>query len=109
MATTNPEIQAEERTRGADPEYPFQARFAPLSAGRMHYVDEVGEGNGGLGGNESLGGKKAETLLFVHGTPTWSFDWRRLIASFSDHYRCVAPDLLGFGHSDRPRGFRLYS
>ncbi|HEX6643378.1 MAG TPA: alpha/beta fold hydrolase [Gemmatimonadales bacterium] len=42
------------------------------------------------------------TLLFVHGTPTWSYEWRHLVAALSPRYRCVAPDHLGFGHSDRP-------
>jgi haloalkane dehalogenase len=53
----------------------------------MHYVDE---GSG-------------EPLLFVHGTPTWSFEWRHLIRALSPGYRCIAPDHLGFGLSDRPR------
>ena len=57
-----------------------------LPRGRMHYVDE-GEG---------------ETLLMIHGTPTWSFEWRHIIDAFSNDYRCVAPDHLGFGYSERP-------
>ena len=60
-----------------------------LPAGRMHYVDE-GQG---------------EPLLFVHGTPTWSFEWRQLITAFAPRYRCIAPDHIGFGLSDRPRNF----
>jgi len=60
-----------------------------LAAGRLHYVDE------GAG----------EPILFVHGTPTWSFDWRHLIAALAPSHRCVAPDLIGFGHSERPRDF----
>lgn len=99
MATTIPNPKAAEKTRGDDPEFPFEPRYASLPAGRVHYVDEGGDGKG------SLGGSQRETLLFVHGTPTWSFDWRRLIASLSGGYRCVAPDLLGFGLSDRPRDF----
>jgi haloalkane dehalogenase len=68
--------------------YPFRSRWLELGGGaRMHYVDE---GSG-------------ETLLFVHGTPTWSFEWRHLIRGLAPHYRCVAPDQLGFGLSDRPR------
>jgi haloalkane dehalogenase len=58
-----------------------------LSAGRMHYVDE---GSG-------------EPLLFVHGTPTWSFEWRHLIRAFVPAHRSIAPDHIGFGLSDRPR------
>lgn len=55
----------------------------------MHYVDE------GAG----------ETLLFVHGTPTWSFEWRHVIRALAPDWRCVAPDLMGFGLSDRPPAF----
>ena len=70
--------------------YPFESRWAELPGGRrMHYVDE-GEG---------------ETILFVHGTPTWSFEWRHLLRGLSGEFRCVAPDLMGFGLSDRPADF----
>lgn len=69
--------------------YPFKAHHLDLAPGRMHYVDE-GEG---------------PTLLMVHGTPSWSFLYRRLIRDLSNEYRCVAPDHLGFGLSDKPEGF----
>ncbi|HSL71750.1 MAG TPA: alpha/beta fold hydrolase, partial [Longimicrobiales bacterium] len=70
--------------------YPFANHWVTLSGGRrMHYVDE-GDG---------------ETLLFVHGTPTWSFEWRHLIRAFSEQYRCIAPDLIGMGLSSRPDDF----
>ncbi|HEU4829103.1 MAG TPA: alpha/beta fold hydrolase [Gemmatimonadales bacterium] len=70
-------------------EYPFASHRATLAGGeRIHYVDE---GSG-------------PALLFVHGTPTWSFEWRRLIRALSATHRCVAPDHLGFGLSDRPPG-----
>ena len=69
--------------------YPFTSRELQLAAGRMHYVDEG----------------RGEPLLFVHGTPTWSFEFRHLIAGLRDRYRCVAPDHLGFGLSERPARF----
>lgn len=72
--------------RGA---YPFTSRWMDLPAGRMHHLDE-GQG---------------EPLLFVHGTPTWSFEWRHLVRALRGTYRCIAPDHLGFGLSDRPRDF----
>ena len=72
-----------------DAVYPFRSRFVDLAAARMHYVDE------GAG----------DPLLFVHGTPTWSFEWRHVIRALSPQWRCVAPDLVGFGLSERPRGF----
>ncbi|MEX2316846.1 MAG: alpha/beta fold hydrolase, partial [Pirellulales bacterium] len=42
------------------------------------------------------------TLLFVHGNPTWSFHWRRFIELLRSSYRCVAPDHIGCGLSDKP-------
>src|SRR5262245_29007208 len=69
--------------------YPLQHRFLDLPAGRLHYVDE------GAG----------PPILFVHGTPTWSYEWRHLIRTLSARWRCVAPDLLGFGLSERPTTF----
>ncbi len=62
----------------------------------MHYLDE-GDGD-----------PAAPTLLFVHGNPTWSFHWRRLILALRMGCRCVAPDHLGCGLSDlQPRPLRL--
>jgi pimeloyl-ACP methyl ester carboxylesterase len=69
--------------------YPFTSRWLDIPVGRMHYVDE---GHG-------------EPILFVHGTPTWSFEWRHLIRAFAPTHRCIAPDHIGFGLSDRPRDF----
>src|SRR5262245_35339678 len=70
--------------------YPFENRWLTTSSGqRFHYIDE------GAG----------ETLLFVHGTPTWSFEWRHIIRALSPKYRCIALDLVGMGLSDRPRDF----
>jgi haloalkane dehalogenase len=69
--------------------YPFAHHTLPLPAGRMHYVDE-GQG---------------EPIVFVHGTPTWSFVWRQQIKSLSRTYRCIAPDHLGFGLSEKPADF----
>lgn len=67
-------------------EYPFAPHWLDLGPGRMHYVDE-GEGR---------------PVVMVHGTPTWSFLYRHLIKAFRGRYRCVAPDHLGFGLSDKP-------
>ncbi len=46
-----------------------------------------------------------ETLVFLHGIPTWSFLWRRIAPTFEGDYRVVVPDLLGYGNSDRREGF----
>ena len=96
--------------------YPFVSNWAGLPAGRMHYLDE-GPSNfvGGVSDADSalqvaaphrrhrrLPQKDSSTLLFVHGNPTWSFHWRRLIISLRSNYRCVAPDHIGCGFSDKP-------
>ena len=60
-----------------------------LTEGDMHYVDE---GSG-------------PPILFVHGTPTNSYEYRHLIAALSKRFRCIAPDHLGFGESSRPQSF----
>jgi haloalkane dehalogenase len=67
--------------------YPFRNEWMPLPFGSIHYVDE-GQG---------------EPILFSHGTPMWSFEWRHLIRALSATHRCIVPDHLGFGLSDRPR------
>ena len=67
-------------------EFPFATRSYHHADGRMHYVDE-GQG---------------PVLLFVHGTPDWSFGFRKLIKAFRATHRCVAIDHLGFGLSDKP-------
>jgi len=42
-------------------------------------------------------------VVFVHGNPTWSFQWREIIDRVSPERRCIAPDLIGFGRSEHPR------
>ncbi|MEI7771850.1 MAG: alpha/beta fold hydrolase [Chloroflexales bacterium] len=72
--------------------YPFTSRYLDLDVGRMHYVDE---GSG-------------QPILMVHGNPTWSFLYRHLITHLQPTYRCVAPDHIGFGLSDKPRGWTYH-
>lgn len=70
--------------------YPFVGKRLDLGNGlSMHYLDEG----------------KGETLLFVHGNPTWSFYWRNLVKAFSDRYRCVVPDHIGCGLSSKPQDY----
>jgi len=71
--------------------FPFAPRFHDHGGVVQHYVDE--------------GPRSAETLLFLHGNPTWSFAWRRSILALSDRWRCVAPDHVGMGLSDKPRDY----
>ena len=79
------------------PGFPFAPRFATLPGGlRMHYVDE--------------GPAAAETVLLLHGQPTWSYLYRTVVARLAEHgLRAVAPDLIGFGRSDKPAARTAHS
>lgn len=70
--------------------FPFESRFLDIDGHRIHYVDE---GSG-------------PTLLFLHGNPTWSFDYREVIASLRNEFRCIAVDYPGFGLSVAAPGYR---
>lgn len=66
--------------------YPFPSQEIQVGQHRLHYVDQ---GNGPV-------------VLFVHGTPTWSFLYRAQMRALSPQFRCVAVDHIGFGLSDKP-------
>jgi cis-3-alkyl-4-acyloxetan-2-one decarboxylase len=66
--------------------YPFQSHFVSLDGLRYHYLDE------GAG----------EPIIMLHGNPTWSFYYRRLALALRDSYRCIVPDHIGCGLSDKP-------
>lgn len=66
--------------------FPFESRFVEIDGHQIHYIDE---GTGPV-------------LLFSHGTPEWSFGWRELVQGLRGSFRCIAPDLLGMGLSDKP-------
>jgi len=74
-----------------EPLLPFRRALYTLQSGpdanrRIHFIDH--------------GAPSARPVLMIHGNPTWSFLWRKVIALLPG-YRCVAPDLLGLGFSDR--------
>ena len=70
-------------------EYPFRRNLYKLKNGfRINYIDH--------------GKKDNFPTIFLHGNPTWSFFYRKLILSLEDNFRCVAPDHLGCGLSDKP-------
>ena len=76
------------------PDFPFAAHYRELQGLRLAHLDE-GEG---------------PPVLFVHGEPTWSFLWRKVIPPVrAAGYRCIAPDLAGFGRSDKPTDVGWYS
>ena len=69
--------------------YPFEPKALIVEAGMMRYLDE-GEGR---------------PVVMVHGTPTWSFMYRHLVRGLRERYRCIVPDHLGYGLSDKPAGY----
>jgi len=76
--------------------YPFETRYHEYDGVRMHYVDE--------------GPRDGPVVLMAHGMPTWSYLYRRMIPVLVESgYRCVAPDLIGFGKSDKVLDDAWYS
>jgi haloalkane dehalogenase len=76
-----------------DGTFPFEAHYVDAAGTRLHYVDE------GVGA----------PVLLLHGNPTWSYMWREPIRRLSAAgRRCVAPDHMGFGRSDKPPEPRRY-
>ena len=75
------------------PGYDFAPHYLEQDGLRMHYVDE-GAGN---------------PVLFLHGEPTWTCLYRKMIAPIADVARAVAPDYFGFGRSDKPTRIEDYS
>lgn len=85
------------------PDYPFTPHYAEVPSGdgsgtlRVHYVDE-GPAD------------PAETVLLMHGEPSWSYLYRTMIPVITAAgYRAVAPDLVGFGRSDKPAAREDYT
>jgi haloalkane dehalogenase len=74
------------------PLYPFASHFHWHKSVRQHFLDE--------GPRDA-----AETLLCVHGNPTWSFYWRNIVQGLRDRCRVVAPDHVGCGLSDKPQNY----
>ncbi|MEO1261765.1 MAG: haloalkane dehalogenase [Bacteroidota bacterium] len=72
------------------PGYHFAPNYVEVETGlRMHFVDE--------------GPKDGEVVLLLHGQPSWSYLYRKMIPSFvAKGYRTIAPDLVGFGKSGKP-------
>lgn len=73
-------------------EYPFASRWLDVGDSLwMHVVDE--------------GPVDAPVVVMLHGNPTWSFYWRKLVVALRDRYRCIVPDHIGCGLSDRPQAW----
>lgn len=69
--------------------YPFASHFHAVDGARMHYLDEGPRDD-------------PHPIVIVHGTPTWSFEWRHVLRALTGRRRVIAPDHLGFGLSDKP-------
>ena len=72
------------------PDWPYAPKYLEIADGlRVHYVDE--------------GASDAQPVLMLHGEPTWSYLYRHMIGpATASGFRVVAPDLIGFGRSDKP-------
>ena len=67
-------------------QYPFTGNLLDIQGLNYHYLDE---GNG-------------PPVVMVHGNPSWSFYYRNLVLALRDRYRCIVPDHIGCGLSDKP-------
>jgi pimeloyl-ACP methyl ester carboxylesterase len=74
--------------RPADRLYPFSSHFLETRGLRLHYLDE--------------GPRDGPPVLMLHGNPTWSFYYRNLVLALRGQYRCIVPDHIGCGLSDKP-------
>ena len=76
------------------PDFPFRSRYRDHAGIRLAHLDE-GDG---------------PPVVFFHGEPTWSYLWRKVIPPVRDAgFRCIAPDLPGFGRSDKPIDIDWYT
>jgi haloalkane dehalogenase len=80
------------------PGYPFAPHYLEQKNGlRMHYLDE------------GLQDSDAPVFFCLHGQPSWSYLYRKMIPVFAPHGRVLAPDLFGFGRSDKPVEDEVYT
>ena len=78
------------------PGYDFEPHYVDIDGLRMHYVDE--------------GPADADPVLLLHGEPSWSYLYRKMIPPLAAAgHRVIAPDLIGFGKSDKPTSQSDYS
>ena len=74
-------------------DFPFGSKYIEIHDSKIHYIDE-GEG---------------DPILFLHGNPTSNYLWRNIIPYLVPYGRCIAPDLIGMGKSDKPDlGYRFF-
>ncbi len=73
-------------TKEINTDFPFESKFVQINGSKIHYIEE-GEG---------------DPILFLHGNPTSSYLWRNIIPYLKNQGKCIAPDLIGMGKSDKP-------
>src|SRR5689334_16406101 len=67
-------------------DFPYQSHYIEINNSKIHYIEEG----------------KGDPILFLHGIPTSSYVWRNIIPHLATLGRCIAPDLIGMGKSDKP-------
>jgi haloalkane dehalogenase len=78
------------------PGFAYEPRYVEVDGVRLAYLDE--------------GAADAPPVWFMHGEPTWGFLWRKVFPAVRDAgFRCIVPDLAGFGRSDKPEAMEDYS
>jgi cis-3-alkyl-4-acyloxetan-2-one decarboxylase len=70
------------------PDYPFSGQYANIKGLQLHYLDE--------------GPRRAAPVIMLHGNPSWSFYYRKLLQVLRLHHRCIVPDHIGMGLSEKP-------
>jgi haloalkane dehalogenase len=81
--------QARVLAKGPFPDYPFEPKsFVHANGLAQSYLDE--------------GPRDGEVIVMLHGNPSWSYYWRKLVLGLRDRYRCLVPDHIGMGLSDKP-------
>jgi len=77
------------------PDYNFSENYCDINGLKMHYID--------------AGPSDGKTLLLLHGQPVWSYLYRTMIHELvAKGYRCIAPDLMGMGKSDKPISIKYH-
>lgn len=77
-------------------DFDFEPQYQDIAGYRVHYLDE--------------GPADGEAILLIHGEPTWSYLFRKMIPVLTAAgYRCIVPDLIGFGRSDKPTSMDVHT
>ncbi len=89
-------VRTDDKNFATLPGFPYEPNYHRWQDLRMHYVDE--------------GPKEGPVMLLLHGMPTWSYLYRNMIPALAAAgYRCIAPDHMGFGRSDKPTDIHWYT